>query len=186
MPDLNDYKATLIEQLERYKAADTTEAQYVYRLLNFIISSPSPFSRQNDEGHITVSAILTDQTMSHVLLIWHNKLQRWLQPGGHCENDLDQSTQAGSFRELLEETSFNAKIITLAQELPFDIDIHLIPATGSEKAHIHYDIRYLYISQTAETISESPHLQWKRVEEVALYDECMARFAKKLMLMRQR
>ncbi len=45
----------------------------------------------------------------------------------------------------------------------FDIDIHLIPANSREKAHYHYDVRFLLQVISDEQVvasSESKALRW--------------------------
>lgn len=46
------------------------------------------YSRQNMKGHLTASALVLDQN-DRVLLILHNALKRWLQPGGHLDQGED-------------------------------------------------------------------------------------------------
>jgi 8-oxo-dGTP pyrophosphatase MutT (NUDIX family) len=185
MTRLDDYKSTLLGELRRHNAADAIEEQHLRQLVEFASACSSPFSRQNIDGHITVSAVLTDKLISNVLLIWHPRLQRWLQPGGHCEPDRDHTTQAGAFRELLEETSLGSDSLRLIQKEFFDVDVHLIPATENEKAHLHYDLRYLYAFNQDELSFEVPFLKWRRLDEVAASEEdCIARFARKLLLKR--
>ena len=85
--------------LTPYKPFDLAEAQHLARTLEFLRATDAPFFRDTLAGHITASAILTDPAQSNLLLIWHEKLRRWLQPGGHCEQD-DVSLSAAARREL--------------------------------------------------------------------------------------
>ena len=38
-------------------------------------------------GHLTGSAFVVDSSAERALLLFHTKLQRWLQPGGHADGD---------------------------------------------------------------------------------------------------
>ena len=175
---LDLYIPTLLEVLTKYKPFDDLEAYHRERMIHFINTSVAPFSRRTAAGHVTASAILTDQSISHVLLIWHSKLHRWLQPGGHCEEDADSTTQGAALRELLEETDIDSTVVRPMRDEPIDIDIHLIPASGSEGEHLHYDLRYAF---TIERILDSPSRHWKSVSEIMmLEDESMVRFSRKL------
>jgi len=179
---LKEYKATLFEVLHCYEPFDAIETKHLDGLLEFMNISLSPFSKENPEGHITASAILVDSSFSYVLFIWHNKLLRWIQPGGHCEIDVDQTPKETALRELVEEANIKASSITLVQETPFDIDVHVIPAKGKTKSHLHYDLRYLFKLITPVEYSCSSTLKWRGIEELTqLEEESVSRFSKKLL-----
>src|SRR4051812_13856407 len=57
-----------------------------------------------DDGHITASAVVMDADAERTLLIYHRKLSRWLQPGGHVEPS-DVSLAEAALREATEETA---------------------------------------------------------------------------------
>jgi 8-oxo-dGTP pyrophosphatase MutT (NUDIX family) len=120
---------------------------------------------QDSAGHITGSALVLDSSRKFMLLIFHPKLQKWIQPGGHVE--------AGEYpfqtaeRETCEETGLTALRLTTTQ--PIDVDVHPIPA-GKTPAHLHYDLRYLFIYP--ETVESSREWQaelscrWVELNEV--------------------
>jgi 8-oxo-dGTP pyrophosphatase MutT (NUDIX family) len=73
-----------------------------------------------------------------ILLIHHRKLNKWLQPGGHCDGDTD--TLAVAIKEVEEETGV---VIKPNDQVIIDLDIHRIPERKGIPAHDHYDVRYL-------------------------------------------
>lgn len=59
--------------------------------------------------HFTASAnVLHDH--ERVLLVQHNKLKQWLQPGGHIDPNEDPAQAAQ--REALEETGIHTEVIS--------------------------------------------------------------------------
>ncbi len=182
---INQYRERLLAFLLAHSPFDETEARHWAHIISFLRRTPLPFSRTTTKGHITGSAILINQEKSHMLLIWHEKLQCWLQPGGHCEAD-DQTTAACALRELLEETGLSADDVQLASEQPFDVDVHPIPAFGDESRHHHYDVRYLFTLRSAglPTIHHNGELvaEWRPLTDVAkCRDDSLARLAQKIL-----
>ena len=131
----------LLSDLDSYAAADDRERASLARIREFLDRSPGAFSRSNVEGHITASAVVTAPEDPAFLLIWHRKLGRWLQPGGHLEDD-DASVFAAALREAREETGIEAFGFPSDDRI-LDVDVHAIPAHGMDPAHFHYDVRYL-------------------------------------------
>lgn len=175
---LNRYIPELLQILSKYKPLNDLEALHHKRMIHFLDTASAPFSRQTAEGHLTVSAVLADQPVTHVLLIWHEKLQRWLQPGGHCEERIDRTTQDAALRELYEETGIDPSGVSSLQNGPFDLDIHLIPGSHGEGEHLHYDLRYAFILKKC---LNPTRCRWKPISEVISFeDESIARFARKL------
>ena len=76
----------------------------------------------------------------------HKKLNRWLQPGGHCDGDADVLQVA--IKEAQEETGI--KNITPISRDIFDLDIHYIPSRREENIHLHFDVRFLLMAETNE------------------------------------
>jgi 8-oxo-dGTP pyrophosphatase MutT (NUDIX family) len=130
-----------LSDLDAYSAADDTEQTALTRIREFVARSPDAFSRSNPEGHITASAVVADPRAPAFLLVWHRKLGRWLQPGGHLEED-DASVFAAAIREAREETGIEAFAHPIGDRI-LDVDVHPIPAHGPDPAHFHFDIRFL-------------------------------------------
>ena len=118
--------------------------------------------------------------LTETLLTHHRKLQRWLQPGGHIEND-DSNIYEAAIREVVEESGIDE--ISILQNSIFDIDVHLIPARKDVKEHYHYDIRFLLKAERTKFVasSESNELAWVGLTEVSnlLGDESVLRMCRK-------
>jgi 8-oxo-dGTP pyrophosphatase MutT (NUDIX family) len=160
----------LITALSRYKTTQEDEHEMLTRIWDLVTTHPNEcISRRFYlPGHITASAWVVNADKTKVLLLHHAKLNRWLQPGGHIEQDTHPDQAA--LRETQEETGLID--VQLHPEI-FDVDIHLIPARKHEPDHYHYDIRYLItaINETEARISEeSTDMAWIPIREVASYN----------------
>ena len=126
--------------------------------------SAEPFSRsQFEPGHFTASAFVLNPEKTSILLIFHEKLQMWLQPGGHIEPG-DHSLESAARRELLEETGVQVGAPHQLSPGILAIDIHDIPARKSEPEHKHFDVRYLYLAQNRKIRAASDALDARWVE----------------------
>jgi len=131
--------------LKGHVPADSSEEQSLQRIRDLIETASAPFSRDHfDPGHLTASAIVLDDAREHTLLIFHSKLQLWLQPGGHfepCEND----PSIAAAREVLEETGLCCTPPG-GKHVLHDVDVHAIPARKADPRHYHFDLRMLLLS----------------------------------------
>ena len=151
-------KQDLINQLENYQPFDEYEKNFKIEIINFIKNNNNCFERSCEKGHITASSWILNKDGTKVLLTHHKKLNMWFQLGGHCDGN--PNALEVSLKEAKEESGIN-EIFPLKNEI-FDIDIHLIPESKKEKAHYHYDIRYLLYAEN-ENIKinhESKELRW--------------------------
>jgi len=173
--------AALLAALAAYEPADEREARMVAQVEAFVRAAGDPFSRTAFvPGHITGSAWIVDGERMHALLVHHRKLDRWLQPGGHAEGERD--ARAIARREAREETGLVG--LRDAQAGIYDVDVHVIPARGSDPEHAHYDIRFAFIADRAEpfVVSEESHaLAWRPIAELDRdgVDESVRRLARK-------
>lgn len=129
-------------QLLAFQSADPLERGYRDEMLQLCAAEGDPFSRSHFvPGHFTASAFLLSPDESALMLIYHRKLKRWLQPGGHIEPE-DADIVAAARREVGEEVwVFDAELLGPA---PFDLDVHRIPKLGDEASHCHFDVRVLF------------------------------------------
>lgn len=157
----------LTEDLLRYRAFWTEDRPEAWnRYKSFVESSSDCCLRSHVVGHCTGSAFIVSPDYRKTLLLYHPFLQRWLQPGGHADGDPDLRRVAQ--REASEETGLDLEAFTAVRlggedRVPFDLDIHPIPERGKEKAHFHYDLRFLFTADpAAELVPESEQmlLEW--------------------------
>ena len=100
---------------------------------------------------------------------------------------LMRSSPAIALREGLEESGLPS-LEPLAAELPFDIDIHTIPARKTEPAHEHFDVRYAFQAPHRDFVvsPESHDLAWVPIAELRTYtqDASVLRMAHKWLTRR--
>lgn len=173
-------QAQLIALLLAHQPYDATEAVHVKDAQDFVSSTVDCSSRATLTGHVTASAWILSPDGKSALLTHHKKLNRWLQLGGHTEDD-DDSIQAAAAREAREESGIAD--LQLVSTALFDVDVHPIPARGSEPAHYHYDLRFLFQAQHVDfNVSEESHdLAWVALTTLAAEDGnvSVARMARK-------
>lgn len=136
-------------------------------MIEFAGRESSCLERGCVEGHFTASALVLSPNSSEVALVRHLKLGKWLQPGGHADGNPDLKSVAK--REVWEETGLGE----LRDQSPdiFDLDIHRIPQHEQTAEHLHYDVRYCFVSQTTELASngESLDIKWVPRSAIAHY-----------------
>ena len=156
----------LIAELDAYAARFPEEAVTARRFREFVRRHPGCFERHCLPGHVTGSAWIVSPCGGRVLLTLHKKLGRWLQPGGHSDGEPD--TLAVAMREAREESGL---LLRCHSPVPFDIDIHDIPAIRAEPPHQHYDVRYALgaVSENYVVSDESHDLAWVRIDELERY-----------------
>lgn len=164
-----DSRAALVDSLRRHLPADEEEAGDRDRILDFVLRHVQPFDRGILEGHLTGSAITASADGSCVLLLHHRKLDRWLQPGGH--GDPGETTgEEVALREAFEESGLRELQLHPTAPRPLDVDVHDIPARGSEPAHEHLDLRYLVVAPegavVAPDLTELREIRWVPWDEV--------------------
>jgi len=152
--------------LSAHDPADATEAAHRQAMLDLCDAPGDPFARDHwDPGHFTASAFVLAPDAPEVLLVFHGKLHRWLQPGGHVEPG-DADIVAAALREVDEETGLQD--VQVVGEGLFDVDVHVIPPRGAAPAHRHFDARILLRASTREHVagSDARAARWVPLREV--------------------
>jgi 8-oxo-dGTP pyrophosphatase MutT (NUDIX family) len=180
------HRKPLLDLLAGYSPTDQAEHEMWEQTLTFVNAHTHCFERSLLIGHVTGSAWVVSEDYQEVLLMHHRKLDKWFQPGGHCDGQPDVASVA--MREALEETGVS--LLSLPDPLPiFDIDIHPIPARAHEPEHLHYDIRFLLLADRTAPLqpnSESKEVRWVALDSVAGYNasESILRMARKTTALR--
>ena len=136
------------------------------QILSMLADHDDVHYRSCRPGHLTGSALVVDPTNCSILLLYHAKLKRWLQPGGHADGDQDLARVA--LREAIEETGINGLQLV---EPAIDLDIHFVDPPD-EEAHQHYDVRFLVIAPSnARPVGnhESEALTWVLPKEISSF-----------------
>lgn len=176
------HRKKILELLSQHKGHDHNEQEMTNRALLFINTYTNCFDRELLIGHVTGSAWILDKSGEFVLLTHHRKLDRWFQPGGHCDGESD--VLAVALKEAIEETGVTD--IAIASENIFDIDIHEIPERKGIPAHLHYDVRFLFKADKDLPLvvtEESNDLAWVELSKVETLnnEESMMRMVRKTL-----
>ena len=192
------YEQSWLEQPFYDDPSIAAQRKCLQRLRQLLALAADPFARTTRPGHITASAFVIDRQMQQVLLTLHAKLNLWLQLGGHADEG-QHNVQEIAYREACEESGLTdlrfldtrplfSSLRDTTAAIPFDIDIHQIPAIGTDTAHLHYDISYIVCAthRAPLTISaESRDLRWCNWEEARTFcDASVQRALGKLMAIR--
>ena len=165
--------AELLKIIKTYLNHFKNEKEKLKQLIILIEKSnvKDIFDSTNIEGHITASGFIYAKKEKSIILLEHKKLGKLLQPGGHVE-DIDNSIIDAAIREIYEETGLeNLELINLFdnRDIPFDINIHIIPDNTKKNMpqHYHHDFRYLFtVDETSEIridLNESNNYKWIKI-----------------------
>jgi 8-oxo-dGTP pyrophosphatase MutT (NUDIX family) len=150
----------LLSEIRAFAPGDDDEKAHHLAILSLIETSSFSSRTNYEPGHITASAFIVDPTRTNVLLHYHRRLGRWLQMGGHLEDG--ESPPEAALREATEESG----LVDLIFVMPgvFDLDVHQIPCSRIEPAHLHFDLRYLLSTTDPSAIvrctQESLAVKW--------------------------
>jgi 8-oxo-dGTP pyrophosphatase MutT (NUDIX family) len=111
-------------------------------------------------------------------LIHHEKLDRWLQPGGHIE-PTDRSHEDAARREVAEECG----VADMSTVGILDVDVHVFPARGEQPTHRHYDVRWAFVASTDELVAGDGTMgsRWVSLGEALGMHRSIARPAQKIV-----
>jgi 8-oxo-dGTP pyrophosphatase MutT (NUDIX family) len=154
--------------LEAFTPHDAEEAEHRARMLSLCKAAADPCRRDHFvPGHFTASAFVLSPDQDALLLIFHGKLQRWLQPGGHVDLE-DHDLLAAARREVQEEVGLSE--LSLLAPAPLDLDVHDIPALRGDPPHAHFDVRFLFRAPSLEVQagSDAKAARWVPLDEIDL------------------
>ena len=113
-------RQSLLALLGAHQPANEAENQMWQDCIAFVEQQPNCFERWLEQGHVTGSAWIVDETREHALLLHHRKLDRWFQPGGHADGQSNILQVA--LKEAEEETGLTD--FEVVSPAIFDIDVH--------------------------------------------------------------
>ncbi|MEM9952351.1 MAG: NUDIX hydrolase [Chloroflexota bacterium] len=161
-----DGRYNLYELLRNATPADEKESHDIATMKKMLLKHPDILSSMCRVGHFTGSALVCDN-QGRALLHFHKNLKKWLQFGGHADQETDFAKVA--MRETQEETGLSyLKFVQPPREQhlqPIDFDIHTIPAKGDMPEHLHLDVRYMILTKHPDSLNppedESQQMLWR-------------------------
>lgn len=160
--------------IEKFTAGSAQEAADQATILSFIRQNPETvLLRENRIAHLTSSAMIFNEAMDKVLMVYHNIYQSWSWTGGHADGDEDLLYVA--IKEAKEETGL--KHITACSEAIVSLDI--LPVFGHIKhdspvsAHLHLSVAYVLQAAEKEPVRSKPDensgVMWIPLEKLPDY-----------------
>lgn len=153
---------TLVRLLSGWPMADGEQALLLSRYLDFATAGEASLRKTGGPVHFTASLLPFSDDLSRVLLVFHKKARRWLQPGGHIEA-ADASITEAARREGIEECG----IAIEGDLVPAQLDAHVLG--GGFSCHEHLDIRFAVRvpgDAVPHTSEESEAVRWFELAQV--------------------
>jgi 8-oxo-dGTP pyrophosphatase MutT (NUDIX family) len=160
--ELDDVVSLLEEHRARLGQPDVVD-----EMRRFAADHPDALHRSCAAGHFTGSAAVVDAAGERVVVLFHRKAQRWLQPGGHADGDANLASVA--LREATEETGIGGLAVAPA---PVDVDIHRVHFPDAPP-HLHLDVRFVVRAPAgAAPVAnhESAGVRWVTLDELESLD----------------
>ena len=151
-------RESAISILTDWRAPDPAQDSLRHAVLAFVRGRTDACRRECVPGHVTASALVLDDSGTRVLLTLHPRLGRWVQLGGHCDED-DPDVVAAALREATEESGVAG--LRIAPELAA---VHVHPVVCSLGVPTrHLDLQFVAHAPAGAQIAisdESEDLQW--------------------------
>jgi 8-oxo-dGTP pyrophosphatase MutT (NUDIX family) len=147
-----------ISILTDWQAPDPAQDSLRHAVLAFVQGRTDACRRECVPGHVTASALVLDDSGGRVLLTLHPRLGRWVQLGGHCDED-DTDIVGAALREAVEESG--VPDLRIAPELAA---VHVHPVVCSLGVPTrHLDLQFVAHAPAGARIAisdESDDLRW--------------------------
>lgn len=149
---------SVVETLSDWRPTDPTQDALRLAVLAFVLARPDACRRACVPGHVTASTLVLDHSGRLAALTLHPRLQRWVQLGGHCEDE-DPDIVAAALREAGEESGIAGLTV---DPVPAAIHVHALTCSLGEPTH-HLDVQFVARAPESAALSvsdESLDLQW--------------------------
>lgn len=154
---------SVVRVLTDWQAPDSAQDSLREAVLAFVLARPDACERACVPGHITASALVVDEARDNVLLTLHPRIGRWVQLGGHCEQEMDSDIFAAALREACEESGIGS-LRLLPESAPALANIHVHALTCSLGLPTrHLDLQFVAAAPADAVIEisdESLDLRW--------------------------
>jgi 8-oxo-dGTP pyrophosphatase MutT (NUDIX family) len=151
-------RQSAIAVLSDWQAPDRFQDSLRHAVLAFLHARDDACLRECVPGHITASALVLDDSGGQVLLTLHPRLGRWVQLGGHCEDD-DGDIVAAALREATEESGVDG--LRIEPDLAA-IHVHALTCSLGVPTR-HLDLQFVAHAPAGAQIAvsdESVDLRW--------------------------
>jgi 8-oxo-dGTP pyrophosphatase MutT (NUDIX family) len=151
-------RASAISILAEWRAPDPAQDALRQAVLAFVEGRTDACLRECVPGHVTASALVLDHSGTRVLLTLHPRLGRWVQLGGHCDDD-DSDIVAAALREATEESGVTG--LRIVPELAA-IQVHPVTCSLGVPTR-HLDLQFVAHAPAGARIAisdESDDLRW--------------------------
>ncbi|MGH3275900.1 MAG: NUDIX hydrolase [Streptosporangiaceae bacterium] len=164
---MTDIGLPLVRILSRYHPRGPADAAGLARCQDLARTTADPWLRSRPV-HFTASAMVVHPPSARVLLRWHERLQAWLQIGGHGDPGETEPIDI-ALREGREETGL-ADLAPWPDGALLHVSVLDVPASSDEPAHQHADLRFVLATASPDTASpENPGapLRWLSLPKAA-------------------
>lgn len=157
-----------LETLAEWSPPDARQEQLRDLYCDHLRTADDGWSRHCLGRHLTASGLIISPDRDRVLLTLHARIGRWLQTGGHIENE-DADLQSAALREATEESG-------LSGLRPGDLLLlsrHEVPC-GPVRPCYHLDVQYLIIGDPSNPpirSEESTDVAWFGLDELPAIDD---------------
>ena len=158
------------EAIKNYTPKTEQEKRDKQAMVQFIENNDDVLNRTNLAGHLTTSAIVTNEAEDKVLFAYHNIYDSWSWVGGH--NDGDPDLLKVAIKETKEETGVQNVLPKTNEILALDV-VHVTNHYKNGEFipdHLHFNVTYHLIADEQDTLQikadENSGVRWFKIDEV--------------------